>query len=174
MKIIKTALVLVLVPCLGLIACTAEQAGEEAAQTMEMAMTVDLEAVAEAFATARAEYKRAYEAGDAAALAALYTADAIQLPPDAEVMRGRAAIEEDFAAGFAETTSREVTIAATDMGASGNLAYEIGTYSMTYHVEGVADPVMDEGEYLVVSKLAEDGTWKVLAHMWSSSLPETQ
>ncbi|NIN72001.1 MAG: SgcJ/EcaC family oxidoreductase [Gemmatimonadetes bacterium] len=173
MKITKLALVLVLVPCLGLVAC-AEQAGEEGAQTMEMAMTVDLEAVAEAFAAARAEYVRAFEAGDAAALAALYTEDAIRLPPDAEVLKGRAALEQGFAAAIAESTSRELTITQTDMGASGNLAYSIGTFSATYHVEGVADPVMDEGEYLVVSKLTEDGTWKIYAHMSTSSLLETQ
>lgn len=170
MKITRLALVLVFVPCLGLIAC-AEQAGEEAAQTMEMAMSVDLEAVAEAFAAARAEYVRAFEAGDAAALAALYTEDAIRLPPDAEMMKGSAAIEQDFAAGFTETISREITIAETDMGASGNLAYSIGTYSATYHLEGVTDPVMDEGEFLVVSKLTDDGSWKIFAHMWSSSVP---
>lgn len=173
MKLTKTALVLVLVPFLGLLAC-AEQAGEEGAQTMEMAMTVDMEAVAEAFAAVQAEYVRAFEAGDATALAALYTDDGINLPPDAEVAKGREALEQSFAAVFAETVSRELTITQTDMGASGNLAYSIGTFSATYHVEGVADPVMDEGEFIVVSKLTEDGTWKIYAHMWTTSMPATQ
>ncbi len=173
MRITKTALVLVLVPFLGLVAC-AEQAGEEGAETMEMAMAADLEAVAEAFAAARAEYKRAFEAGDAAALAALFTEDGIQLPPDGEMRKGRTAIEQDFAAGFAETTSREVTITQTDMGASGSLAYEIGNFTLTLHVEGVADPIVDEGEYLVVSKRMEDGSWKIYAHMWGSDLPAEQ
>ncbi|MGD2215108.1 MAG: SgcJ/EcaC family oxidoreductase [Gemmatimonadales bacterium] len=173
MKISKLALVMAVIPFLGLAAC-AEQAGEEAGQTMEMAMTADLEAVAEAFAAVRAEYKRAFEAGDAAALAALYAEDAKRMPPDAEVQNGRAAIEQGFTASLAETTSREITITETDMGASGNLAYSIGTYSVTYQAEGMAEPVTDGGEYLAVSRQAADGSWELLAHMWTSSLMEAQ
>lgn len=173
MKTTRLAMVLVLGMGLGLVAC-AEQAGEEGAQTMEMAAAVDLEAVGEAFAAARAEYKRAFEAGDVPAVAALYTVDATRLPPVGEAVKGRAAIEQEFAAAFAGTTGREITITQTDMGASGSLAYEIGTYSVTAQVEGAAEPVVDEGKYLVVAKQIEDGSWKIVAHMWTSSLPETQ
>ncbi len=173
MRITRLAMALVLGVGLGLVAC-AEQPGEEAAQTMEMAAAVDLEAVGEAFAAVRAEYKRAFDAGDVAALAALHTADATRLPPLGEVVKGRPAIEQEFAAVFAATTSREITITGTDMGASGSLAYEIGTYSTAVQVEGASEPVVDEGDYLVVAKQIEDGSWKIVAHMWTSSLPETQ
>jgi uncharacterized protein (TIGR02246 family) len=173
MKPTKLALVLALVPGLGLFACT-QQAGEEGGQTMEMASSVDLAAVGEAFAAVRAEYKRAFEAGDAAALAALFTEDATNLPPADEAVKGRAAIEQAFAAQLAESTAREITITETDMGASGNLAYSIGTYNATYQMEGAAEPVTDGGEYLAVLRQADDGSWKILAHMWSSSLLEAQ
>ncbi|UCC48430.1 MAG: DUF4440 domain-containing protein [Gemmatimonadota bacterium] len=172
MRFTKLALVLVLVPSLGLISC-AEQAGEQAAQ-MEMAMTVDLEALGEAFAAVQAEYKAAYEAGDAAALAALYTEDATRYPPSAEVISGRAAIEQEFAEAFATTSGRQITITQTDMGGSGKLAYSIGTYSYSYQVEGVAEPVADEGEWMVVSKLGEDGTWTIYAHLWNSTLAKEE
>ncbi len=169
MKFTRIALVLVLAPCLGLISC-AEQAGEQEAQ-VEMAMTVDMEALGEAFAAVRADWKAAYEAGDAAALAAMYTEGAKRIPPSAEVISGRAAIEQEFAEAFAASTGREITITQTDMGASGNLAYSIGTYSYSYQVEGEAEPVADEGRWMAISKQAEDGTWKIHAHIWNSSLP---
>ncbi|UCC74720.1 MAG: nuclear transport factor 2 family protein [Gemmatimonadota bacterium] len=170
MRLTKLALVLVLAPCLALSSC-AEQAGEQEAQ-VEMAMTVDLEALGESFAAVRAEYKQAWEAGDATALAALYTEDATRFPPDAEVISGSAAIEQEFAESFVATTGREITITQTDMGASGNLAYSAGTYSYSYQVEGEAEPLTAAGNYLVVSKMAEDGSWKMCAHMWTSAAPE--
>jgi len=172
MRFTKLALALVLVPSLGLVAC-AEQAGEQAAQ-MEMAMTVDLEALGEAFAAVRADYKAAYEAGDAAALAALYSEDATRYPPNAAAISTRAAIEQEFAQSFAATTGRQITITQTDMGASGKLAYSIGTYSYGYQIEGEAEPVADEGEWVAISKLGEDGTWRIYAHLWNSTLPKQE
>jgi len=172
MRYTKLALALVLVPFLGLIAC-AEQAGEQEAQ-MEMAMTLDLEALGETFAAVQADYKAAYESGDAAALAALYTEDATRYPPSAEVISGRAAIEQEFAQAFAATTGRQITITQTDMGGIGRLAYSIGTYSYSYQIEGEAEPVANEGEWMAISKLGEDGTWKIYAHLWNSTLPKQQ
>ena len=172
MRYTKLALALVLVPFLGLVAC-AEQAGEQEAQ-MEMAMTVDLEALGEAFAAVRADYKAAYEAGDAAALAALYTEDATRYAPNAAPISTRAAIEQEFAQAFAATTGRQITITQTDMGAVGTLGYSIGTYSYSYQIEGEAQPVAEEGEWMAISKLGEDGTWKIYAHIWNSTLPEEE
>lgn len=168
MKLTKTALVLVLVPCLSLVAC-AEQAGEEGAQTMEMAMTVDMEALGEAIAEINASWTEAFQMGDAASLTAMYTEDAFRLAPNEPTLRGREAIEQAFTTLIERTTARTITINTTEYGAGGNLAYSIGTYTASYEVEGETD--QDEGKYLVLSKLADDGSWKIYAHIWSSDLP---
>ena len=47
------------------------------------------------------EYSAAFNKGDAKALAALYTANAMRLGPDGQVLSGRAAIEKTYAEGFA-------------------------------------------------------------------------
>ena len=86
MKLTKIALVLAFVPCIGLIAC-AQQAQQEA---------VDMEALAADMAAIEADWKQAYEAGDAAGVAALYAEDAVYLAPYAEAARGRPAIEARF------------------------------------------------------------------------------
>lgn len=171
MKLLRLALVLVLVPGLGLVAC-AEQAGEEGAETMEMAMAVDMEALGEAIADITAQWDAAYEAGDAASLAALYTEDAFRMPPFEATERGREAVEQAYAEMFAATSEREITINPIEYGGSGNLSFTVGTYSYSYLMEG--ETFTDEGKYLVVSKMADDGTWKILAHSWSSNLPDEE
>ncbi|UCC84944.1 MAG: SgcJ/EcaC family oxidoreductase [Gemmatimonadota bacterium] len=168
MRITKLVLVLVLVPGLGLVAC-AEQAGEEGAQTMEMAMSVDMEALGEAIAEVNANWAEAFQAGDAATLAAMYTEDAFRLAPNEPTLRGREAMEQAFVTLMESTTARTITINTTEYGGAGNLAYSIGTYAVTYEAEAGSD--QEEGKYLVLSKLGDDGSWKIYAHMWSSDIP---
>jgi uncharacterized protein (TIGR02246 family) len=47
------------------------------------------------------QYTAAFNKGDAKALAALYTADATRVGPDAQLITGRAAIEKTYVDGFA-------------------------------------------------------------------------
>lgn len=162
MKLTKIALVLAFVPCIGLIAC-AQQAQQEA---------VDMEALAADMAAIEADWKQAYEAGDAAGVAALYAEDAVYLAPYAEAARGRPAIEARLAEVMGATTERKVTIERFDAGAAGDLAYGIGTYTLEMGMAGVEQPMTDSGKYMTIAKLSADGTWKIYAHIFNTSLPE--
>ena len=104
-------------------------------------------------------------------MAALYTADAEYMPPNEEMVQGRAAIEEAIGEQMTELMNRAVEITATEHGMSGDLAYEIGTYTQSADVMG--EPVELAGKYLVISKRQADGSWKIQAHIWNSSLPES-
>ena len=120
-----------------------------------------LEAATEAFVNA-------YNAGDAAGVAALYAEDATVMPPNAEPAVGREAIEAtmraelDAAPGFSlalETTSLEVT---------GDVAVELGRYVVTDPEGGHAD----HGSFIAYWKRV-DGEWKMAADIWNSSMPAT-
>lgn len=156
------ALFFALAPSLGLIAC-AQQAEQEA---------VDMEALASAMAAIEADWKQAYEAGDAAGVAALYAEDAVYLAPYADATRGRAAIEARLAETMGAMSERRITIERFDAGAAGDLAYGIGTYALEMHMAGVEEPMSDRGKYVTIAKLGADGTWKIYAHIWNTSLPE--
>jgi uncharacterized protein (TIGR02246 family) len=135
---------------------------------MEMSMAVDLEALGAAIAEMNVAWTAAFQGGDAAALAALYTDDAARMAPNEETVRGRAVIEQIFTEMFATTSARTIDINTTDYGAGGNVAYAIGTYSFSYEMEGATKT--DEGKFLTVSELTDDG-WRITAHSWSSNLP---
>lgn len=166
MKLTKVALALALAPSLGLFACS------QGEQQEGMEMGVDMEALTTEMAQLEAEWKQAYEAGDAASLASLYAEDAVYMAPYMGAIRGRAAIQTRLAEAMGEMTSRQITIDRTDAGASGDLAYGIGTYNLQMGLEGMDEPMNDNGKYVTLSKRDADGSWKIYAHIWNTSMSE--
>jgi ketosteroid isomerase-like protein len=57
-----------------------------------------------------------------------------------------------------------------EVAASGDLAYDQGTYTMTGPGPD-GKPITDKGKYLAVVKKQADGSWKVAEDMWNSDLP---
>ncbi len=169
MKYLKTILLLAFVPCVGLIAC-AEQAEQEGA-AMEMA-AMDMETLSAEMSRIEAAWKAGYEAGDAAAVAGLYTDDAVYLAPYMGVTRGRATLEAQLAESMGMMSSRQITINRTDQGGSGDLSYGIGTYTVEMMM-GEA-PMTDNGKYVTLAKRGADGSWKIYAHIWNTSLSQAE
>ena len=54
------------------------------------------------------------------------------------------------------------------------MAYELGTYAMTFEVPGGQSPVSDTGKYLAIWKKQADNSWKFHIDSWSSSQPAMQ
>jgi uncharacterized protein (TIGR02246 family) len=81
-----------------------------------------------AIEAANAKFSEAFARGDAQALAAMYTSDAIVLPPESEMIRGNKAI-----GGFWKATKENGVQAATlttlEVSRSGDIAYEVGSRS---------------------------------------------
>ena len=171
MKRMPAALVLVIFPCVGLIAC-AEQA-DEGAPAMEMA-AMDMEALGMEMAQLEDAWEEAFEGGDAAALAGLYTADAIYMPPYMDAIRGRETIEARLAEQMTMMTERQIAIERADLGGSGDLAYAIGTYSIEMGMEGAPAPMTDSGKYLTLARRDADGSWRIHAHIWNTSRSEAE
>ena len=105
-----------------------------------------------------AEYTAAVQAGDAAAVGALYADDAVIHPPNEPFQRGRAALDAYFATVHAEPVDQTFTTEDVVVAESGDLAYEVGTW------EG--------GKYLSVYRRTPDG-WRIVADAWSDDAPTT-
>src|SRR5215471_18303511 len=95
-------------------------------------------------------------ANDAHKFASFYATDASFYAPDAPVVKGRDAIEATFkqlasAPGFALSW----TVASSEIGAAGDIAYLGGAYELKLTGGG------EKGKYVTAWKKQTDGSWKV-------------
>ena len=118
-----------------------------------------------------ARFVEAYNRGDVASVAALYTDDAVLLPPNSETLRGRQAIQE-FWNGAWQMGVREVMLQTVSVEDSGHLAYEIGAYTLKIQPEG-GEATTDKGKYVVIWKRQADGSWKLAVDIWNTNFPLT-
>ncbi len=107
-------------------------------------------------------YVEATNKGDADALAQLYDDHAVLLPPDHQPIEGRAAIGEFWRQGTDE--GLEVTTLRLDV--NGGLGYVVGQYTLPETDEEPAD----SGKTVMCLKRQLDGSWKVTADIWNSSV----
>ncbi|MFQ6094023.1 MAG: YybH family protein [bacterium] len=136
---------------------------------LSCAKEMDVAQVRKSIEEANAKWVEAFNQGDAAAAAALYTNDATTLPPNSEMIQGRQGIQE-FLNGAIEMGAKDITLTTVDVGGSGDTAYEIGKYSITIQPEG-QEAMTDSGKYVAVWKRQADGTWKLHVDIWNTSMP---
>jgi uncharacterized protein (TIGR02246 family) len=110
-------------------------------------------------------WMKAYNAADAKSVAALYADDAMLAPPEAPAAAGRTAILAFFTKDVAGAKSAGLTLSVTgttDVGVSGDLGWESGTYAAT-----VKGAVVGTGKFLSVSR-KKDGKWLYIRDTWNS------
>lgn len=111
-------------------------------------------------------YVKASLAGDVKAVAALYTDDAVELPPYQPMVKGKAAIEQYYTkqmSGPAKLTA--FTLTHIESRASGDIGYDVGTYAQT--VSDGQHPMNETGKYTVILKRV-GSTWKVAYAIYNS------
>jgi uncharacterized protein (TIGR02246 family) len=110
------------------------------------------------------KFAQAFNAGDAAGVAALYSEEAVILPPGAEMMKGRTAIQA-FWKGAAEQlgNGKLTTLEVKPLGS--DRALEIGTFSFRTKAP---QPQEITGKYVVVwEKVGND--WKLATDIWNTN-----
>ena len=109
---------------------------------------------------------------NASATAALFEEDGIQLPPNAEMVRGKAEILK-WTQAYIDKVGKviELTETPVEVFGEGGLAYEIGTFVEKATPPGGDTPISNEGKYVVVFRRQDDGSWKYAAVIWNSDQP---
>lgn len=121
--------------------------------------------VGAAIAAANQEYARALVAGDARAMAAVFTDDGEVVPTlQRGFVSGRPAIEAYNASRLEARRFLDVVITTVHLGVSGDLAWETGTSSVTMQ-QGESASVTVTGRYLAVWKRGPDGRWRIRAEL---------
>lgn len=109
-------------------------------------------------------FSEAYASGDAKAVAAFYTEDAIAFPPGGDMVKGQQAIQQMWQSTM-DSGVKSLSFTVIDVGTSGDLAHETGTALMNIHEQG-KDPTTASVKYVVVWKRQGDD-WKLLRDIWN-------
>lgn len=134
---------------------------------MALGLFVAVPAWADFRPDSEAEWSTAFDAGDAAAIAAMYTEDAWLLPPNEEIQSGRAAVQQSWADFIA--TGLALDLEEVESAFSGDLGYKIGRYVLSTP-DGTE---VDRGKYMEVWKRVK-GQWLIHRDTWNSSLPAAE
>ena len=110
------------------------------------------------------EWTAAFNKGDGAAVAAMYAEDAYVLPPGADIVKGRAAIEAFWRGAVGQLGDARLTTLDV-LPLSGTAAREIGTVTLKTKAQPPQEIV---GKYVVVwCRIGRD--WKLATDIWNTN-----
>jgi ketosteroid isomerase-like protein len=151
-------------------AATAEKAevGEKAEQAVEMKQEYVKEAE-KASSEIEAGFVAAYNAEDGEGIAALFADDGMIAPPGL-VSLEQPSIAAYYNAQFESGGDFTLEVEREGIVVSGKTSVAWGGYAASIVMEG-AETVLTTGRYGVVSKLQQDGTWKIHRHLFNYITP---
>jgi uncharacterized protein (TIGR02246 family) len=118
----------------------------------------------------RNKYVAAYNAGDAAGVAAVFADDAISMPDHHAPLEGKAAIESYLRDLFGQY-SFMIAVTPGETEVLGDVAHEHGTFSITMTPKAGGPALTDNGKYLVILKRGSDGRWLVHHDIDNTNVP---
>ena len=116
------------------------------------------------------KYLNAVLAGDAASIGAMYREDAVLMPMDCPLLRGRGAIEQYYRQWFkgpAKITAFSFTHLESPV--LGDIAFDVGTYRQTLSL-GTSGNINVSGKYSVILKRSA-GDWKIAYLIFNGDSP---
>ena len=112
-----------------------------------------------------ATLRMAYNRGDAAACVAVFTEDALMLPPHQPMVRGKMAIKE-LIQGWLDKIGGTLSNPMLEFSFAGDLAFQVATYAF----QDTNTP--DQGKFVEILKRQPDGSWKVYLTIYNSDKPQ--
>jgi uncharacterized protein (TIGR02246 family) len=165
----RKSLLLLSVTALMLPACQAGDKPANDAAEVNSTAAVDAGADEQAIRGHVDHWHQLMKAKDAAGIAELYAEDGAVMPPNAQIGKGRAAIQQIWASmlgtpGFDLAINPEQIVVSS----SGDMALDRGTYSLKIAPQGTTQT--DTGKYVVVwRKIGNE--WKAAADIFNSDRP---
>lgn len=115
------------------------------------------------------QYVKATLAGDAKTIAALYTEDAVEMPPNHPPVKGRTAIGQYYEKQFGAGKIANFSLEHVETRSAGDTGYDVGTYRQNITPTG-GQAISDTGKYVVILKRTA-GAWKVAYAIYNSDTP---
>lgn len=121
-------------------------------------------------------FSEAYRTLDVEKVSNLYSETAAYLPPDSQILEGRAAIRPTFQSFFdwVKKEGRTMTISFQifQRRVDKNLAYDVGIYTIRQYKDGKQIGDAGRGKFVVVAVKEKDGKWRFQVDGYSSLKPD--
>ena len=117
----------------------------------------------------RDQYATAFNASDAAAVAATFADDGIEMIPNQAAVEGKQAIQGYYEAMF-KGSSAKTAAAPLETQVAGDWAYDRGNYTVAVTPKS-GKPMEESGKYLVICKRQPDASWKIYRLIYNSNDP---
>ena len=124
-----------------------------------------------AFGASSVTWAKAYNAGDADRIVALYANDAILMPPDAPAAAGPAAMRKFLTGDIAASKKAGLTLVLADD--AGGINGELGWHSGTFKLNDTSGATVGTGKWLEIWRKA-DGKWLMIRDIWNNDPPVPQ
>jgi len=108
-------------------------------------------------------------AGDWDAVNVLFTEDVVMMGPNSPIIQGRSALIEMMKSLGMTVTEHVVELVEVD--GYGDIAYGRATWKETFSIEGVDEPIKEEGKILGIFRKQPDSSWLIAVWMWNSDVP---
>ncbi len=128
--------------------------------------TIDLKAIVIAN---NEKWVNHYNSGNAQGIADLHTADAVVIPPHANFVVGREAIQKMYKDEI-QMGKGTLDLKTLEVLHQGNYAYETGLYDIQMTVD--QELIQDNGKYIVVWERQNDGQWLCKKDIWNTNLKQ--
>ena len=112
----------------------------------------------------------ALNAGDAQAWAAQFTAEAVQMPPNAPANVGRPKIAS-WSQAFLDQFRVQFALAVDEVRVLGEWAIECGRYTINLSAKAGGPPMQDIGKYITIYRRTPGNGWRMARDIWNSSNP---
>ena len=119
----------------------------------------------DAIMAANDRFMDAFNNGDTAGVASLYTDEGQILPPGNDVITGKVGVQ-GFWQALVEMGIKSAKLETLELNEYTDTAVEVGKYTLG----GEDGQVLDQGKYIVIWK-QEDGQWKLHRDIFNTSIP---
>lgn len=113
------------------------------------------------------EFYEAINSDNADKRAEMFTDNAILMPNNYGIIKGKQTIEKVIKSGE-KMVFRIKDLERLELHLSGNIAYTVNRYYYSYHQQG-KEPVWHKTKNVHVWRKQADGTWKLHVDIWNSS-----
>ena len=133
--------------------------------------TVDLDRAKESITAGHEAFLTAMRNNNTEALLALTTDDVVFLPPNMGLLEGKESIRTWYDGILQTFTTTDIVVTDHTVTVAGDWGIEQGIFSWSLKPVGGDTIVTDNGKFIAIWRMRQDGSWGIQRDIWSSNLP---